>query len=97
MSQIEPSRHPDDGFPTTENAPENCFKKFLVKFWGVRGLIPTPGEENNRYGGNTACVEMQVGKNNLIFDGGTGLRVLGKDWLRQQPEIVAHLDRKSGV
>ena len=70
--------------------PENQAEKFLVKFWGVRGLIPTPGEETNRYGGNTACVEMQVGTTNLIFDGGTGLRVLGKDWLQQQPEIVAH-------
>ncbi len=91
MSQIEPSRHPEDTLRTIENIPENQSKKFLVKFWGVRGLIATPGEENNRYGGNTACVEMQVGKNHLIFDGGTGLRVLGKDWLQQQHEIVAHL------
>ena len=91
MSQIEPSRHPDDGFPTTENAPENCFKKFLVKFWGVRGLIPTPGEENNSYGGNTACVEMQVAGKKLIFDAGTGLRVLGRIWLQQQQKTTAHL------
>lgn len=91
MSQIEPSRYAEDAFRTTENVPEKQDNKFLVKFWGVRGLIPTPGEENNRYGGNTACVEMQVGNHNLIFDGGTGLRVLGKHWLQKQPEIVAHL------
>lgn len=90
MSQIEPSRHPE-ARELTQNISEIQNKKFLVKFWGVRGLIPTPGEENNRYGGNTACVEMQVGKNNLIFDGGTGLRVLGKNWLQTQHEIVAHL------
>ncbi|WP_414618829.1 MBL fold metallo-hydrolase [Calothrix sp. CCY 0018] len=91
MSQTEPLRHPKDAFRTTENLKENQADKFLVKFWGVRGLIPTPGEETNRYGGNTACVEMQVGTKNLIFDGGTGLRVLGKSWLQQQQQLVAHL------
>jgi phosphoribosyl 1,2-cyclic phosphodiesterase len=91
MSQIEPPRHPKDAFHTTENFPKNQGDKFLVKFWGVRGLIPTPGEETNRYGGNTACVEIQVGTKNLIFDGGTGLRVLGKAWLQQQQELIAHL------
>ncbi|MCJ8278535.1 MAG: MBL fold metallo-hydrolase [Rivularia sp. ALOHA_DT_140] len=84
MSQIEPSPHPKD------NLSKALTDKFLIKFWGVRGLIPTPGEENNRYGGNTACVEMQVAGKNLIFDGGTGLRVLGKTWLQQQ-EIIASL------
>lgn len=91
MSQIESSPYPKDAFRTTENLKENQAEKFLVKFWGVRGLIPTPGEETNFYGGNTACVEMQVGTKNLIFDGGTGLRVLGKSWLQQQRSLVAHL------
>ena len=91
MSQIEQSGYPKNTSKLTENFPENQADKFLVKFWGVRGLIPTPGEETNRYGGNTACVEMQIGTNNLIFDGGTGLRVLGKDWLQQQQQLVAHL------
>ncbi|TVQ58419.1 MAG: MBL fold metallo-hydrolase, partial [Spirulina sp. DLM2.Bin59] len=35
--------------------------RFKVKFWGVRGSIPCPGAETVRYGGNTACVEMQAG------------------------------------
>lgn len=91
MSQIEQSGYHKNTSELTENFPENQADKFLVKFWGVRGLIPTPGEETNRYGGNTACVEMQIGTNNLIFDGGTGLRVLGKDWLQQQQQLVAHL------
>ncbi|KAF3887541.1 MULTISPECIES: MBL fold metallo-hydrolase [Nostocales] len=62
---------------------------FLVQFWGVRGLIPSPGNNTSRYGGNTACVEMQVGKKHLIFDGGTGLRLLGRSWLSEK--IEAHL------
>lgn len=91
MSQIEPSRHPKYATESPLNYSEKPVDRFLVKFWGVRGLIPTPGEETNVYGGNTACVEMQVAGKNLIFDGGTGLRVLGKSWLQQQQQLVAHL------
>ena len=50
---------------------------FVVQFWGVRGSVPTPGQETVRYGGNTSCLEMRVGGKRLIFDGGTGLRMLG--------------------
>lgn len=89
MSNIQPAQH-DWDVSAQENSSEPV-NKFLVKFWGVRGLIPTPGEETNRYGGNTTCVEMQVGTKNFIFDGGTGLRLLGKSWLQQQQQLVAHL------
>lgn len=67
----------------------NC-DRFQIKFWGVRGSIPCPGKETVRYGGNTSCVEMRVGKERLIFDGGTGLRVLGKSMLKEVP-VVGHL------
>ncbi|MDZ8106573.1 MAG: MBL fold metallo-hydrolase [Nostoc sp. DedQUE12a] len=65
--------------------------QFLVKFWGVRGLIATPSENTSRYGGNTACVEMHVAGKRLIFDGGTGLRILGKTWQEVQEPLEAHL------
>ncbi|WP_392533712.1 MBL fold metallo-hydrolase [Nostoc sp. C117] len=65
--------------------------EFLVQFWGVRGLIPTPSSNTSRYGGNTACVEMHVGGKHLIFDGGTGLRILGKTWQEVQKALEAHL------
>ena len=61
---------------------ENLFR---INFWGVRGSIACPGPETVRYGGNTPCVEMQVGGKRLIFDGGTGLRVLGQSLLAQMP------------
>jgi phosphoribosyl 1,2-cyclic phosphodiesterase len=64
--------------------------QFTVQFWGVRGSIPTPGLHTVRYGGNTPCVEMQAGGKRLIFDGGTGLHVLGQSLLRQMP-IEAHI------
>lgn len=59
--------------------------RFKVNFWGVRGSIPCPGAETVRYGGNTPCIEMQVGGERLIFDGGTGLRLLGQSLLSQMP------------
>jgi phosphoribosyl 1,2-cyclic phosphodiesterase len=63
---------------------------FTVKFWGVRGQVPTPGQETYRFGGNTPCLEMNVAGKLLIFDGGTGLRVLGNALLSQMP-VEAHL------
>lgn len=59
--------------------------QFTVHFWGVRGSIACPGPETVRYGGNTPCIEMRVGKERVIFDGGTGLRVLGQHLLTQMP------------
>ncbi len=59
--------------------------QFLVRFWGVRGSIACPGSSTVRYGGNTSCVEMIVGGQRLIFDGGTGLRELGLALLAEMP------------
>ena len=52
---------------------------FNVKFWGVRGSHPVPGEATQRYGGNTPCVEVQAGEHTIIFDAGTGIIELGRD------------------
>jgi phosphoribosyl 1,2-cyclic phosphodiesterase len=53
-----------------------------VRFWGVRGSIPVPGRQTNRYGGNTSCVEIEApGHEPIIIDAGTGIRRLGKDLL----------------
>ena len=49
-----------------------------IKFWGVRGSIPAPGPETNRYGGNTSCVSVHTDDGKLlIIDMGTGLMHLG--------------------
>jgi phosphoribosyl 1,2-cyclic phosphodiesterase len=64
--------------------------QFTIHFWGVRGSIASPGSETVRYGGNTPCLEMRVGEHRLIFDGGTGLRVLGQSLLSQMP-LEAHM------
>ncbi len=49
-----------------------------IRFWGVRGSIPAPGPETNRYGGNTSCVSVTTATGALIIiDMGTGLMHLG--------------------
>ncbi|MBF2036203.1 MAG: MBL fold metallo-hydrolase [Leptolyngbyaceae cyanobacterium T60_A2020_046] len=59
--------------------------QFLIRFWGVRGSIACPGPQTVRYGGNTSCLEMRIDGQLLIFDGGTGLRVLGMKLLSEMP------------
>lgn len=49
-----------------------------LRWWGVRGSIPAPGPETNRYGGNTSCVSIETAAGGLIIiDMGTGLMHLG--------------------
>jgi phosphoribosyl 1,2-cyclic phosphodiesterase len=50
-----------------------------LKFWGVRGSIPTPGPTTVFYGGNTSCVEVRAAGEIIILDAGTGLRLLGRE------------------
>ena len=94
-------------------------EKMKVKFWGVRGSIPTPisdktfkiqlrsilssitaedistPEKKNEFikkltfdktviGGNTACVELQIGNKLFIFDMGSGIVQLGNYLVEQQ-------------
>lgn len=68
----------------------NPSSDFVVRFWGVRGSVPAPGMDTIRYGGNTSCVEMRVDGKRLIFDGGTGLQVLGRTLQPQMP-ITAYM------
>jgi len=57
----------------------------IVKFWGVRGSIPCPGPKTCKYGGNTACIEIQFPQENrlVIIDAGSGLRELGNHLVAQ--------------
>lgn len=52
-----------------------------VKFYGVRGSIPTCGSGFELYGGNTSCICLTLEHANriIIVDAGTGIRNLGKD------------------
>jgi len=61
-------------------------EQFIVRFWGTRGSYPTPGPTTVRYGGNTTCVELQVGRQTLVIDAGTGIINLGHDLVRRSKE-----------
>jgi phosphoribosyl 1,2-cyclic phosphodiesterase/CheY-like chemotaxis protein len=52
-------------------------QKTKLKFWGVRGSLPTPGPTTVQYGGNTSCVEVRADGELIILDAGTGIRPLG--------------------
>ncbi|OGS11967.1 MAG: metal-dependent hydrolase [Elusimicrobia bacterium RIFOXYA2_FULL_58_8] len=54
-----------------------------IKFWGARGSIPVSGKQYIKYGGSTTCVEVRSRKNDLvIIDAGSGIRLLGKELLK---------------
>jgi phosphoribosyl 1,2-cyclic phosphodiesterase len=65
----------------------------FVRFWGVRGSIPTPGPRTRRYGGNTSCVEVRHEDTLLVCDAGTGLRELGVSLMRKHGDapLTVHL------
>lgn len=74
-----------------------------VRFWGVRGSVPTPGPATATVGGNTSCVEIRAGDDRIILDGGTGLRGLGDELARASPVRASilfshvHWDHIQGV
>lgn len=66
---------------------------FSMRFWGVRGSVPSPGASTAGVGGNTSCVLVRVGGHTLILDGGTGLRGAGDALLAesQGAPVRAHV------
>ena len=57
-----------------------------VRFWGVRGSIPSPGPHTLRYGGNTTCIEIRSDDGALIIlDAGTGIFPLAQELLKKMP------------
>ncbi len=66
--------------------------EMLVKFWGVRGSIPTPCIQNTGHGGNTSCLELRLpGGEVIIVDGGTGVRPLGAALMQEAADRPADL------
>jgi phosphoribosyl 1,2-cyclic phosphodiesterase len=74
----------------------------IVRLWGTRGSVASPGPETVRYGGNTACVEVRTDDALLILDAGTGIRRLGATLREYQGRIDLllthlHLDHLQGI
>ena len=62
---------------------EKIRDEFRVKFRGVRGSYPLANKDYLKYGGNTSCVEVNVGGHLIIIDAGTGLIELGNELMRE--------------
>ncbi|NQV13828.1 response regulator [bacterium] len=60
-------------------------EKIELRYWGVRGTLPVPGEKSLRYGGNTICASIQFPKDNFfILDAGSGIKELSDHLMSQQ-------------
>lgn len=56
--------------------------QMTVTVWGARGSVPISGSGYSVYGGNTTCIEVDCGKQVLIFDAGTGIVPAGRQLLQ---------------
>ncbi|MGW8266158.1 MAG: MBL fold metallo-hydrolase [Longimicrobiales bacterium] len=74
-------RTPDNRNPESEGS-GGSEAQLEIRYWGTRGSVPSPGSATARYGGNTSCVEVGAGDSRIIFDAGTGIRLLGDSLLR---------------
>lgn len=79
-------------------------ERVVLRFWGVRGSLASPGPDTILTGGNTSCVEVRFGEEVVIFDLGTGLRPLGMALAQQGKPVRAsvfvshyHYDHISGL
>ncbi len=77
-----------------------------IKFWGTRGSLAITGRATERYGGNTACVEVRSDSGVLIvLDCGTGGHALGRSLVAEKGGAVnghllishTHWDHIQGV
>jgi phosphoribosyl 1,2-cyclic phosphodiesterase len=60
-----------------------------IRFWGVRGTIPTPGPDTIKIGGNTSCIEVITSdRQRIIIDAGSGIRLLGKKLSKETAQRV---------
>ena len=76
----------------------------IIRCWGARGSIPVSGNQYNKYGGDTTCIEIRTSEDDLlIIDAGTGIRNLGKLLVKEKRSHLhllfthAHLDHLMGL
>jgi ribonuclease BN (tRNA processing enzyme) len=63
----------------------------IVRVWGCRGSLASPGPSTVRYGGNTSSVSVSLDDGTtLALDAGSGIRDLG-NWLGRRPAGPVHI------
>jgi len=81
----------ESGAPPPAASDPTSHQPAFLRFWGVRGSIPTPGPATVQFGGNTACVEVRAHGEIIILDGGTGLRPLGRELMAEFKDQTLNL------
>lgn len=71
--------------------------RFTVKFRGVRGSHPVPGQGTIRYGGNSSCVEVRAGGHLIILDAGTGIIGLGNELFQHYTSSGKDIDEREPI
>jgi phosphoribosyl 1,2-cyclic phosphodiesterase len=63
-----------------------------VMLWGTRGSVPSPGPGTAGFGGNTSCIEVKSAAGpHLVFDCGTGIRLLSQRLVQQGRPVEIEL------
>ena len=63
-----------------------------IRCWGSRGSFPVSGADFVRYGGDTACVEVESGKGDVVvLDAGTGIRRFGDSFAAAGRDRIIHI------
>ncbi|XOV93325.1 MAG: MBL fold metallo-hydrolase [Bacteroidota bacterium] len=75
-----------------------------IKFYGTRGSFPVSNKGALEFGGNTSCISILNGQQQLIIDSGTGIYRLGKELvqLKEMDDIYVfythfHTDHIQGL
>ena len=71
--------------------------EFSIKFRGVRGSYPVANNDFLSYGGNTSCVEVNVGGHLIILDAGTGLIDLGNELMQKYIESGSTITERTPI
>ncbi len=71
--------------------------EFKVKFRGVRGSFPVADKNFLKYGGNTSCVEVNVGGHLIILDAGTGIVSVGDELMEKYIASAVNPDERKPI
>jgi phosphoribosyl 1,2-cyclic phosphodiesterase len=58
-------------------------RNLRIKIYGVRGSFPPTNGDATKYGVNTTCLRVDMGKHLVIIDAGTGIIKLGADLISE--------------
>ena len=66
-----------------------------VKFWGTRGLVPSPRKTTAIFGGNTTCIQVLHDNYLIIVDTGYGVALLGESLVekivKEKQKLEVHI------